>query len=41
MLTGRELTSDERAENMGRRISGPTLAKLWAAAGLAVFRYLR
>jgi hypothetical protein len=35
MLTGTELTSDERAENKGRRISEPTLAKLWAAAGLA------
>src|SRR5260370_33237991 len=35
MLTGTELTSDERAENKGRRTSGRTLAKLWAAAGLA------
>src|SRR5260370_34547384 len=35
MLTGTELTSDERAENKGRRISGRTLAKLWVAAGLA------
>jgi hypothetical protein len=35
MLTGTELASDERAENKGRRISGRTLAKLWAAAGLA------
>jgi hypothetical protein len=35
MLTGTELTSDERAENKGRRISGPTLAKPWAAAGPA------
>src|SRR5260370_37442782 len=35
MLTGTELTSDERAENKGRRINGRTLAKLWAAAGLA------
>jgi hypothetical protein len=35
MLTGTELTSDEREENKGRRVSGRTLAKLWAAAGLA------
>lgn len=35
MLTGTELTSDERAKNKGRRISGRTSAKLWAAAGLA------
>src|SRR3989442_11917871 len=35
MLTGTELASDERAENKGRRISGRTSAKLWAAAGLA------
>src|SRR6266702_757510 len=35
MLTETELASDERAENKGRRISGRTLARLWAAAGLA------
>src|SRR5258708_14712967 len=35
MLTGTELASDERAENKGRRISGRTLVKLWADAGLA------
>src|SRR6266851_5412532 len=34
MLTETELASDERAENMGRRISGRTSAKLWVAAGL-------
>src|SRR5260370_8469939 len=34
MLTGTELASHERAENKGQRISGRTLAKLWAAAGL-------
>src|SRR6266852_5733659 len=36
MVTGTELTSDERAENKGRRISGRTLAKLWIAAGVGV-----
>src|SRR5260370_5588995 len=40
MLTGTELTSDERAENKGRRTSGRTLAKLWAAAGLAGIVFL-
>jgi multidrug efflux system membrane fusion protein len=35
MLTGTELTSDERAQNKRRRISGRTSTKLWVAAGLA------
>src|SRR6266851_4087255 len=35
MLTGTELTSGERAENKGRRISERMSVKLWAAAGLA------
>src|SRR5260221_4394083 len=35
MLTETELTSDERAEPTGRRISGRTSAKLWVAAILA------
>jgi len=35
MLTETELTSDERAEPKGRRISGRTSAKLWVAAILA------
>ena len=35
MLTGTELTSDERAENKGRRISRRVSAKPWVAAGLA------
>jgi membrane fusion protein, multidrug efflux system len=35
MTTGTKLTSDERADNKGRRIRGRTSAKLWVAAGLA------
>src|SRR5258707_1940015 len=35
MLTGTELTSDERAESNGPRTNGQASAKLWAAAGLA------
>ena len=35
MLARTELTSDERAENKGQRISGRMSGKLWAAAGLA------
>src|SRR6266851_9621675 len=35
MLTGTELTSDERAESNGPRTNGQASAKLWVAAGLA------
>lgn len=40
MLTGTELTSDERAENKGRRIRGRMSAKLWVAAALAGIVFL-
>src|SRR5258707_546951 len=35
MLTGTELTSDERAESNGPRTNGQASAKLWFAVGLA------
>ena len=35
MVTGTELTSDERAESNGRRTTGRASAKLWISAGLA------
>src|SRR5258708_25767920 len=35
MLTGTELTSDERAESNGPRTNGQASAKLWVAAALA------
>jgi hypothetical protein len=35
MVTGTELTSDERAEGNGRRTNGRAWAKLLVAAGLA------
>jgi len=35
MLTGTELTSDDRAESNGPRTNGRASAKLWVAAGLA------
>src|SRR6516165_3007812 len=35
MLTGPKLATGERTDNKGRRISGRTSAKLWAAAGPA------
>jgi len=35
MVTGTELTSDERAESNGRRTNGRASAKLWISAGLA------
>jgi hypothetical protein len=35
MVTGTELTSDERAEGNGRRTNGRASSNLWVAAGLA------
>jgi hypothetical protein len=35
MVTGTDLTSDERAESNGRRTNGRASAKLWVAAGIA------
>jgi membrane fusion protein, multidrug efflux system len=35
MMTGTELTSDERAESNGRRTNGRASAKLWISVGLA------
>jgi membrane fusion protein, multidrug efflux system len=35
MVTGTELTSDERAESKGARTNGRASAKLWVVAGLA------
>jgi multidrug efflux system membrane fusion protein len=40
MLTETDLTSDERVENKGRRISGRTSTKLWVAAALAGIVFL-
>src|SRR6266478_7509955 len=37
MVTGTELTSDERAESKGPRTNGRASAKLWVVAGLAGF----
>ena len=35
MVTGTELTSDERGESNGRRTNGRASAKLWVATGIA------
>src|SRR2546422_2130871 len=40
MLTGTELTSDERAENKGRRTNGRASAKVWIAAGVGVVAFV-